>query len=40
MKIDWKEKIKLYQKETYSKKEKAKLHEESMKYDPRPFRTE
>ena len=33
IKIEWKKIIKLYQKETYSEKEKAKLHEESIKYD-------
>ena len=50
IKIQWKKRIKLYQKETYSEKEKANLHEESIKYDlfealknekmPGPFTTE
>ena len=50
IKIERKKRIKLYQKETYSEKEKANLHEESIKYDlsevlknetiPGPFTTE
>ena len=50
IKIEWKKKIKLYQKETYSEKEKANLPEEPIKYDlletlknekiPMPFTTE
>ena len=33
IKIEWKKKIKLHQKETHSEKKEGNLHQESIKYD-------